>query len=510
MASRSEEMAAEVAHGADGFLFNLFEQAIAQICEASLPDDRFLARWVSLLETRQAWCAARGIRYVTLIAPARHVVYDDKLPAGLSVSPNRAAMRLLRSIAPGLRVGALYPGAELRAARASDDVFFKTDEHMNDFGGYICYRAILRAIETDIPLQPVAIESFASSKRRFIGNLGIRVVSEPSEEATFLDLPGKRPPFAGIRNKKNDRGVDIFLNDNRRLPSAIVFGDSNLHTVLPFLQPHFSRIISLPANQRFYFDLVRTELPDVVINFISELALGHEASGYVAAPVDNDATDFVDFYDEIALPAAHEPLIAIDFGKNGAGARFLRRGWSHIEERHTWMIGEESVLELPSLSIDGRQARFFTLEIELFPILIPGVKPRQRLAISVKVGDGWREIGDFAIVGERTIRGSIPIGLVPRDKPWRMKFVHPDGFMPSSISDSADDRVLSIALRSLAIRISARPGNRTVSEVLDALLTRKPPTIAPPEAETEASAIDPDRAALESRVTRPVSPQTAR
>jgi SGNH hydrolase-like domain, acetyltransferase AlgX len=155
-----------------------------------------------LLETRQAWWAARGIRYFTLITPARHAIYDDKLPAGLNASPNRAAIRLLQTIAPVLRACALYPEAELRAARAKDDVFFRTDEHMNDFGAHLCYRAILRAIGPAPPMTPTEIESFATRKGRLVGNLGIRLASEPSEQATILDLPGKRLPLAGIRNKK--------------------------------------------------------------------------------------------------------------------------------------------------------------------------------------------------------------------------------------------------------------------------------------------------------------------
>jgi SGNH hydrolase-like domain, acetyltransferase AlgX len=372
MVSRSEELAAEIVIGADGFLFNLFEKAIEQICEGSLPDDRFLSRWVSLLETRQAWCAARGIGYVTLITPARHAIYDDKLPSALSASPNRAAMRLLRSIAPALRACVLYPQDELRAGRASDEVFLRTDEHMNDFGAYICYRAILRAIGPALRMAPVDIESFAASKRRLVGNLGIRLAGEPSEQTTMLDLPGRLPPLAGIRNKKGDRGIDVFRNEDKRLPSAIVFGDSNLHTLLPFLQPHFSRILSLPANQRFYFDLVRSDSPDVVINFISELTLGHEAAGLAAAPIDNDVADFVDYCEEIAPRASRAPLIAIDFSRNGSAAHFTRQGWSHTEDRHTWMIGAESVFELPPLPVDAAQAQLVTVEIELFPFLAPG------------------------------------------------------------------------------------------------------------------------------------------
>jgi hypothetical protein len=221
---------------------------------------------------------------------------------------------------------------------------------------------------------------------------------------------------------------------------------------------------------------VRGETPGVVINFVSELTLSQEASGFSAAPIDNDVADFVDYCEDIALQAESGPSIAIDFSKNGSAAHFTRQGWGHTEDRLAWMIGAESVIESPPLPADAGQARLVAIEIELFPVLLPGAHRQQRLAISVE--KAWGDLGDFAIVGEGTIRASLPISDIPRDEPWRINFFHSDGFPPSSVSDGADRRVPSIRA---------------------ALLSRRGPAIFAPIPETEANA---KRVPIKRRKTR--------
>ena len=52
-------------------------------------------RWAYLLEARTAWLATRGITYVFAVAPAKHVVLPDQLPAGVAVVSRRPVVQIV-------------------------------------------------------------------------------------------------------------------------------------------------------------------------------------------------------------------------------------------------------------------------------------------------------------------------------------------------------------------------------------------------------------------------------
>lgn len=445
----------DVAIGARDFLFHRYELAFEQVCGGALPDDRQLARWQSVLESRHAWCAARGIAYATLVIPERHVIYDDCLPGGATVSKNRGALRLRRVLGSVGAASFLYPEEDLRRGRAEGDVYFKTDEHVNPRGAYICYRALLDLLKPVLGLEPLDPDDYTVSTYEFTGNLGMRLESEPAELAEVWHVPKLGGSARIFKSPPGDGRVEVFQHERNDLPKAIFLGDSNLFSLWHFLVPHFSRLILLHDNGRMFHDLIRREKPDLVVHVMSEMSIGNVTEKQFAiVPIDSDVHDFRDFCrTDLPEPEADEQLLlVVDFGMPETVGAYLREGWSFPEQGHCWMEGALSRLACPPVDL-APGVDHLRVEIDVFPHAIPGEAALQRLHLSCAAG------GEAVALGAREVRdtgwlswtiGASSLGDVA-GRELILTFEHPDGFSPESAGLSADPRVLSCAVQRLAI-----------------------------------------------------------
>ncbi len=101
------------------------------------------------LKKRQEWLAARGIKTVFAIAPNKHTIYHEYLPA-----KNQHAVRnptdafLARARAVKLNVVDLRSELlEAKAKSAPRWLYYKTDSHWNRYGAFLGYRYLLSGID---------------------------------------------------------------------------------------------------------------------------------------------------------------------------------------------------------------------------------------------------------------------------------------------------------------------------------------------------------------------------
>src|SRR5581483_6581197 len=100
--------------GQDDHLFDPLPYMVSQVGGGLTLSPAQVQRWVSLIETRHAWCRQRNARYFFIVTPFKYVVYADKLPAGIIVSDDRPIMRLLAALTPEVRSAVIYPADALR------------------------------------------------------------------------------------------------------------------------------------------------------------------------------------------------------------------------------------------------------------------------------------------------------------------------------------------------------------------------------------------------------------
>lgn len=289
-------LADSVLLGRDGMLFHHDGWAVAQVTGGRPLSPAALNLWVSSIETRHAWCAARGISFRLLMVPEKHVVYADRLPADIVVSDRRPAMQIVAATDDATRRAMIYPLPELVAARARADTYHRTDSHWTPFGAFIGYGALVASLAGERPMQAVAAEEIAWTAHPMVGDLGVRLDPEVGETAEAARLLSPRPVRTVVQNKLFARGaLAVYETDRPDLPRAILFRDSFAVSMLPMLQQSFSRLVVV-GSPSMHYDLVRAERPDVVIAETCERFLGMpDPSQAIDPPRDLDGPDFATF-----------------------------------------------------------------------------------------------------------------------------------------------------------------------------------------------------------------------
>jgi len=285
-----------VLEGSDGFLFHRDHEAIEQVTGALTYSPAQLQQWLSILETRKAWCDAHGIVSRFLIVPEKHVVYADKLPGGIVISEQRPAPMLMRAATPYLSGHILYPLEPLQDARLRRETHWITDTHWNMFGAFVAYKELMASLARDIDLVQLEETDLATTTLTYVGDLGVRFEPERSETIEVLARgfgPGCK---LVVQNNKFDRGnVQVFTNGRADMPTCVLLRDSFAGSLIPLLLESFSRLVAVSSLSMLY-DLVRAERPDVVVVQMAERFLGtHWTGKEILMPQDLGSPTFSEF-----------------------------------------------------------------------------------------------------------------------------------------------------------------------------------------------------------------------
>ena len=144
-------------------------------------------------------------------------------------------------------------------------------------------------------------------------------------------------------------------------------------------------------------------------------------------------------------PAAATPRVHLNFGRQGDARPYLKSGWSMPEGQHTWSVGPESTLVIPSPGF--RQPA--TLSLNGWPHLQQGWITRQRILVTVNGLD----IGRLIMVRRSTVTGIIPRRALMGHDTISITLRHPDAASPSDFPAGTplDMRVLGVAYHELTI-----------------------------------------------------------
>jgi hypothetical protein len=227
-------------------------------------------RWVDTLRAREAWVAARGGAYVFAVVPDKHTVYPEQMPLRL----NRA-----RAVTPLDQLVEVARPQELRAfldlrpalleAKAAGHVYQPTDTHWNDAGAYAAYVAIARAVSRPgrrmEPWPPAAFDVVVADAPG-AGLARLLGLHEDLFREQRVRLVPRLPRQARVRREGRRLVVETGV---RGLPRAVVFSDSFIAWLLPFLGEHFERAVVVRQRQ-FDPGLVEAERADVVIHQMVE------------------------------------------------------------------------------------------------------------------------------------------------------------------------------------------------------------------------------------------------
>jgi len=247
-----------------------------------------LVAWQHALEGRRDWLAARGVRYLYVIAPNKATIYPERMPESLRPLPGPSRLeQLARHMARHSDVPFLDLTATLSGARRADGplLFLKSDSHWNDYGAYLGYRAVMERIAPWLPgTAPTPLSAFQMADSTLPGGdlAGLFDLSGPFTEtapaltATTPSCARTEPiTFQGDFTWYTHRKPLRTLCDRPGLPSVVFFRDSFADALIPLFAEHFAdaSYITNPFMHDVMEQFLEHRRPDLVVEEIVERKL---------------------------------------------------------------------------------------------------------------------------------------------------------------------------------------------------------------------------------------------
>jgi hypothetical protein len=276
-----------VLKGRDGWLFYADDGGLDDYINDKPLSELEVGVWREAIVRARDWLRQRGVAYVFTIAPDKHVIYPEQVPAALRrMRPTSRIDQVYRTL-EDTGVVAVDVRPALFEAKSHERVYFLTDTHWNDRGALPAYQQIIDAIRRQLPSVSPAwtrgdfeADQVEIRGQDLAGMLGLkdvlhetdlRLVPRKPRRARVVDPPGVAP--------MSELGLLVTAVADPGLPRAVIFRDSFGSRLVPFLSEHFSRAVYLWQND-FDANVVSQEHPDVVIQEI----VGRHLYGFLPSP----------------------------------------------------------------------------------------------------------------------------------------------------------------------------------------------------------------------------------
>jgi hypothetical protein len=258
--------------------------------------------WLATLAGRTEYLRARGVPYLVVSPPVKETIYPQDGPAWYAgPNPNRPAIALPRLAQASGAGQVLYLWPQLaQATRAGQKTFSLHDTHWTGYGAYAGYVGLMDRLHA-MGLADAPLPLSAFQKLHPLGK-GPRDLALMLGVSSFVDLdyphfdtpPGLVTARVSYLTAKQDwTAPQVIDTDKVGKPVLLMTRDSFSNELLPFLLPHFSRIV-LSHNQDGFWrpDLIERFKPDIVLAEVIEPGLrvglgeGPQASEAALAHID--------------------------------------------------------------------------------------------------------------------------------------------------------------------------------------------------------------------------------
>lgn len=301
------KISSKVLRGKDGWLF-LYKRdnVVSQYRGIDCFSLKELCQWVQAMMTRRQWLAERGIPFIVVVAPNKHSIYPEYLPGNIGPVVRETRLdQLVHYIEKYTDLDFIDLREPLQKAKQQTRVFYKTDSHWNDMGGFYGARELLKRVKKYFPeVKPLTFEDYdLQEETRPGGDLAQMLnLQDFMPERVPVLIPNfptwiREHKASAPQAKPWDRRM-YFTSARSEMPTAVIFHDSFIWGMRRFLSENFHRTIFAPHNL-LYFDteLVEREKPDLVIYELIERLAGQKIKEPLASGrqgLDENRITFID------------------------------------------------------------------------------------------------------------------------------------------------------------------------------------------------------------------------
>lgn len=283
-----ESSSSRVIFGADGWLFYTGDFSQADMLRQVRFSGEERERWKSSIAQRGAWLQAQGVAYRFVVAPDKHTVYRDKLPARYQANGPSRFQGLKDELGASPYLVDLAPALVQRKGKGPDLLYFREDTHWTSYGAYVGYREIMKSLgpqfagntlstpESDIAVDKDAWRADLAEMAR------LKVIDRSQPRSELLPSCGQWSQAMVPAGMSADGYIQFLARKcPTRARTALVFHDSFAEALMPFLGDSFERIVFVwgEPTDEFFVKMVQQEKPDVVIEERVERSMQYVPEG---------------------------------------------------------------------------------------------------------------------------------------------------------------------------------------------------------------------------------------
>jgi hypothetical protein len=238
-----------------------------------------LETWYRALKTRRDWLAAQGIDYHFVVAPNKQTLYPEYMPRSVVRGHPTQKEQLIAYLAKHGEASLIEDMTPaLSAAKGGLPLYHPLDTHWNPYGGYFGYRALVESMMRNNPdeVRPLKLgaDQFGEEQTQ-LGDLAsmMKFKRYPfrATDTTYVGQPLNcgQPVDVSKISVINPRARDDVLECGQvdAKARAIIFNDSMIKDLQPYLKESFSRLRITQMIPTFtdIKTYVRAEHPKVVV-----------------------------------------------------------------------------------------------------------------------------------------------------------------------------------------------------------------------------------------------------
>jgi alginate O-acetyltransferase complex protein AlgJ len=264
----------DVIPGNHGWLF-LGGEGVVEYTRALRPlPPVILSELSRILERRRNYFAAHGILYLFVVCPDKESIYPEYYPRYLNkVRPATHLEQVVEYMQKNSSFQILDLTPDLLRAKKNHKVFYEHDTHWNDRGAYAGYAGIINEIGRHAGgVKPLPLEKFKMSGfERKGGDLArmLGVGAAVTEWDYRLEPPAAPRVVIEKQFDYNGHSVVVTRCDSAKLPMAIVFHDSFMSAMMPFMAFHFRKTYFIHTGN-YNLGLLNGLRPTVIIDEMVE------------------------------------------------------------------------------------------------------------------------------------------------------------------------------------------------------------------------------------------------
>lgn len=258
--------------GNEGWLYYTADRSMDDYQDTNPYSEHELADYQTRFDALYDRLREKNITLVVVIAPDKNTIYPQYLPGQIKKIGGKSRLdQFVDYMNEHGKTPIIDLRAELIKASKTEQVFYKTDTHWNPLGGYIAYTKIMSVLS---PRYPELVSHPLSDYEQVHGGLIMHdipgILGMPQIREDYWAFQPRFEVGTNLRQIPLSDGTFVRLswNQNQNLPAALIYHDSFLDGVIPFLEPHFRQTTSLfrsDVPELWNINWVDQVHPDIVI-----------------------------------------------------------------------------------------------------------------------------------------------------------------------------------------------------------------------------------------------------